>query len=183
MSVPPVPNLTGNLQWDPYQQAWRPITGAYARRLQRGYSQGLSRTEARRGQSFRVPDEVARAFPNLVLSERQLTRLRSQLRSLGVRESEFESTFGFSLGYWYYLWANGVDDINRRVHESVQITPMSVQQQFANAYFTGHYEQWVENQIQDRLYNILQYRSFKGKYKALLNMDDRTLPVEWWYYH
>lgn len=145
--------------------------------MQRAYARGLTQSEARGHRARRG------------LSESQLRRQRQEMLNPGVTPWQqflmtFRQRYGFEYRYWRYLKRNWVDSINKLSSPDMQITPVWIAQELANAPLNGHDREWIETRLAEKLYAMLEYRSGNSDPGALFfRSRDGLAPIEWWYYH
>lgn len=175
---------------------------SYAQRLQRGFSAGMSRAEAR---GHRVSSSG--------LSESQQRTLRAQERGdlspYQVFLGGFERRYGFSYQYWRLLWSRWIKDINARVWPNAPSPRMQVKggqradprifpndiAEIRKMYAAGFretrasspasWQEWVENHLAQRFYAIVEYQDNHNPTpgKQLWNAREQTwhrvaLPAE-----
>jgi len=149
---------------------------AYAMRMRRNYSRGLSQSSAR-GHA-----------PRQGMSEYQLRVQRDQLlyqQTPWQRFTQnFEQRWGFSYSWWQRLRRLYINKINALNSESTPpITEVWIQQELLNNR-ESHGPEWIEARLGEKLYDMEQYRDgdpLPGR--ANWRTKDYLSPEEWWWYH
>lgn len=135
---------------------------SYALRLQRGYSQGLTRQEARgHGQHPGISERVYRA-------------------------AQFQNRYGFALTVWERIMRNGGSRLNTMLPDELKVTPELVAYFLRNAPMTGHDADWIIASINERIAIIHEYQAGniqQGTGLMYFTTYDVLSPMEWWYYH
>lgn len=167
MSLPQPPEIVlpdGRMAYlNPYSMTYT-TSRSYARRLQRGWMLGQTRTQAR-GRNL-LPGQ----------SESQ------------QRAERFSDRYGYDETTYRRWQRKYISRINELAHPSARLTPDMVAVELQNGRYVGHDVDWMEWKLQTllRAYeeNAQGDKSF-GKALWENNAEDRELSsfIEFWYYH
>lgn len=198
--MPPLPNRPleiilpgpGNVKayYNPYSDTYTKRRD-YALRMQRGYVRGIPQYEARG-----KPRYEARIRREQVIQTTGQTPWQRYTLT-------FEQKYGFSLSYWRSLQRRWVREINERSAPGGRITPAmlaKVRKDWNDGFRDPRHpefdiwEDWMENRLDERLYDTIEYQDSGDKDPGRQNWVTRSAwqsgftfkdvpPDELYFYH